>query len=465
MGRLSITAAAAGRAPTRVLLLSFASIIVTGTILLMLPAAHQQRGLSFTDAAFTATSATCVTGLVVQDTGGDFTRLGQTIILALMQVGGLGIMIFGSLFAILLGSPLSLRESVAMRDIMNEQGPGRIGQVVLFICLFTLVLEALGAAGLYGMWQVDALRGGQLFKSVFHSVSGFCNAGFSLQADSLEGYRNCYRVYAVICPLIILGGLGFPVLENVWLIARGRWRHGRRGSGGPVGTPARLTLHSKIVLATTAALLVLGWISLWTLELTRPDGRGAGLTWGAGLDTLFNSITARTAGFNTVEIGGRSAGAKLVLIFLMSVGGSPSSTAGGVKTVTLAVMVLAVYATIKRQEQVRVFRRAIPMMIVRRAATMILLYGLLLWLMALLLTITEHSLGHDLLDLLFEAASALGTVGLSTGITGHLTSAGKWVIIIAMFVGRLGPLSLLAALTFNARPIRYEYPQEPLVVG
>jgi len=463
-GRLSVSAAASGRAPTRILLTSFTSIILIGSMLLMLPAAHEHAPLPFTDAVFTATSATCVTGLIVRDTGGDFTRLGQIIILVLIQIGGLGIMIFGSLFAILMGSRLSLRESVAMSDIMNEQSAGRIGRIVVFICIFTLVLEGLGAAGLYGLWQTDPHRGGQLFQSLFHAISAFCNAGFALQNDSLIPFRDCFRVYAIIGPLIIIGGLGFPVLDNLWsiFISRRRRRPGNRRLKAPA---AKLNLHTKIVLTSSAGLLIFGWILLSILEWTRPDMPKGNTNWFISLDALFNSITARTAGFNTVNIRDLSAGSKLMLIFLMSVGGSPSSTAGGIKTVTLVVMVLAVYATIKRRRTIEIFHRTIPMMIVLRAATLILLYGLLLWLMTLLLTITEHSLGRDMLDLLFEAASALGTVGLSTGLTEHLTLAGKWVIIIAMFVGRLGPLSLLAALTFNTPPIRYQYPRETLLVG
>jgi len=462
MGRFVV--AAAGRTPTRVLLISFLTIIVTGALLLMLPAAHRGEGLSFTDAVFTATSATCVTGLVVQDTGGDFTRLGQSVILVLMQIGGLGIMIFGSLFALLLGSRLTLKETVAMRDIMHEQSPGRIGRIVVFICIFTFALEALGAIGLYGMWQTDAQRGGQTFKSIFHAVSAFCNAGFSLQTDSLESYRACARVYGIIAPLIIIGGFGFPVLENLWNLLLNFLRKRKAQSADEIKS-VRLSLHSKIVLSTSVVLVLSGFVMLLVLERIRPDGTSEGFIGIACLDALFNSITARTAGFDTVCTKDLSAASKLVLIFLMSVGGSPSSTAGGIKTVTLAVMILAIIATIKRRREVQIFHRTIPVMIVRRAATMILLYGLLLWLLTLMLTITEHSVGVDMLDLLFEVASALGTVGLSSGVTGHLTLAGKWVIIFAMFVGRLGPLSLLAALTFNARPVHYEYPAEPLVVG
>ena len=475
LGRLSIAAAASGRAPTRTLLISFAAIILVGSILLMLPAAHNGSQLCFTDAVFTATSATCVTGLTVRDTGGGFTRLGQMVILVMIQVGGLGIMIFGALFAMLLGSPLSLRESVAMRDIMNEQTPGRIGRIVVFICLITFAMEALGAMGLYGTWSstpnaetTEVLRGGALYKSIFHSISAFCNAGFSLQTDSLTGYRGCWQIYLILCPLIILGGLGFPVLHNLWVIARGRLL-GRRcrfdTEKDSAFASGRLTLHSKIVLTTTAALLLFGFVLFLVLEGVRSEPSPHSVTGIALLDSLFNSITARTAGFNTVAIDKLSAGSKLALIFLMYVGGSPSSTAGGIKTVSFAIMVLAIFATMRRRREVLVFHRTIPMMVVRRVATLIMLYGLLLWVLTLLMTITENSSDQDMLNLFFEVASALGTVGLSTGVTGQLTLAGKWIIIIAMLIGRLGPLSLLAALTFNIKPIRYEYPHEPLVVG
>jgi len=462
-GRWSV--AAAGQAPTQALLISFATIIFAGAILLMLPSAHRIDRLGFTDACFTATSATCVTGLVVKDTGGDFTRFGQTIILCLMQLGGLGIMIFGALFALLLGSPLSLRESVAMRDIMNEQAPGRIGKVIVFIFIVTLTMEFLGVLGLYGLWTKDALRGGPLYQSIFHSVSAFCNAGFSLHTDSLCAWGSNVRVFCVICPLIILGGLGFPVLSNLWQWLFWHILRLCRHQSPILKPPVRLSLHSKIVLTTSFFLVITGALLILILELTRQNNSVTFFHGKIYLDALFNSITVRTAGFNTIDINQLGSGSKLVLILLMCIGGSPSSTAGGIKTVTFAVMVLAIYATMRRRPQVQAFHRSIPIMIVRRTSTLIMLYGLLLWIMTLLLTITERSKGHDLMDLLFEVTSALGTVGLTTGITAHLTIAGKWVVIAAMFVGRLGPLSLLAALTFNTQSVRYEYPREPLIVG
>lgn len=463
-GRLTVRTVATGRGPMRMLLSSFACLILIGAALLSLPACNRGgESLAVTDAVFTATSAACVTGLVVRDTGHDFTRLGQGIILLLIQVGGLGIMIFGTLFALLMGRSLSMRESVAMRDIMEEVAPSRITSLVVFVCLSTFVIELVGMLAMSGMWESDPVTGGKWFKSLFHSVSAFCNAGFSLQSDSLCGYRFRWGTYLVMCPLIILGGLGYPVLNNGYEWLRTRLRSGK---GSRLETPVyRFSLHTRIVVVTTVSLLLCSTALLVVLEGTRPAGSASGSSLGMWLDGFFNAVTARTAGFNTVEIADRSAGAKLSLILLMCIGGSPGSTAGGIKTATLAVMVLAVVATMRRSRYITVFGRSIPIMIVRRAATLMLLYMALLWLVTLLLTITEHSRGSDMLDLLFEAASALGTVGLSTGVTGELTLAGKWVIIAAMFAGRLGPLSLLTALSFNTRPEPYEYPLENVVVG
>lgn len=462
IGRLSMAAAASGRAPARALMASFVVIIMIGALLLMLPAAHRGQRLSFTDAVFTATSATCVTGLIVRDTGSGFTRMGQSVILVMIQAGGLGIMLFGALFSMLLSSRLSLRESMAMGDIMNEQSPARIGRMVVFVILMTVVIEVLGVLCSYGMWQTDEVTGGQLFKSIFHAISAYCNAGFSLQTDSLGSYQAHWKVYAVIVPLIIVGGLGFPVLDNLFAMMASRWRRRRQDY---LEMPVRLNLHSKIVLATTLVLLVLGWLLLGVLESTGRQFYTTEPGWEVWRDSWFNSVTARTAGFNTIQISALTPASKLTMILLMFVGGSPSSTAGGIKTVTLAVMFLTVYATMRRQQLIQTFKRKIHMTIVRKASTLMLMYGLLLWLLTLLLSITEQRHGWDLLDLMFEAASALGTVGLSTGVTEQLTFAGKWVIIVAMLIGRLGPLSLLAALAARSRQVSYEYPAESLVVG
>lgn len=466
--------ASSGRNPTQVLILMFVVLICAGAGLLMLPKSHNLDRMSATDAFFTATSATCVTGLIVVDTGKDFTVMGQTIILILIQLGGLGIVIFGAVLALLLGQALSVRESVAMQDLVNAQTLRSISLMIGFIFLTTLLVEGLGAVSLLPMWD-DAAVGCEphlrWFYSVFHSVSAFCNAGFSLFTDSLTHYHGSWGIYGVICPLIILGGLGFGVLYNLTHVATDRIRRFIRIQRDPeaslrLGIPQRLTLQTKIVLCVSGILIVAGTGLLMLFEQfsPQPDHDSRFLT------ALFQSISARTAGFNTMNIAAMSEGSKLVLIVLMFIGGSPGSTAGGIKTVTLALIVMVLYATLRKRREVEMFKRSVRLVVVGRAMTVMLLFMVLLVVMTLLLALTERSHcqgpgGWTLLDLGFEAASALGTVGLSTGVTDTLTTAGKWIIIVTMLIGRLGPLTLLAGLTLNLKSASYDYPSEPLMVG
>ena len=467
--------ASSGQNPTQVLIMLFVVLICAGAGLLMLPKAHNMEKMSVTDAFFTATSATCVTGLiVVKDTGSDFTQMGQTIILMLIQLGGLGIVIFGAVLALLLGQALTVRESVAMQDLVNAQTLRSISLMIGFIFLTTLLIEGLGAVSLMGMWD-DAGIGCEphqrWFYSIFHSVSAFCNAGFSLFPDSMVGYNGSWGVYGVICPLIILGGLGFGVLYNLAHVVGDRVVRFVRVKRDPeaslrLGMPQRLTLQTKIVLCTSFILIAAGTILLMLFEHFSPqdvhDSRFK--------IALFQSITARTAGFNTIDIAALSEGSKLVMIVLMFIGGSPGSTAGGIKTVTLALIVMVLYATLQKRREVEMFKRSVRLVVVGRAMTVMLLFIILLTVMTSLLVLTERENctgpdGWKLMDLGFEAASALGTVGLSTGVTPTLTTAGKWIIIVTMLIGRLGPLTLLAGLTFNLKPASYDYPSEPLMVG
>ncbi len=466
--------ASSGQNPTQVLIMLFVVLICAGAGLLMLPKAHNMEKISVTDAFFTATSATCVTGLIVVDTGSDFTQLGQTIILMLIQLGGLGIVIFGAVLALLLGQALTVRESVAMQDLVNAQTLRSISLMIGFIFLTTLLIEGLGAVSLMGMWD-DAGIGCEphqrWFYSIFHSISAFCNAGFSLFPESLINYSDSWGVYGVICPLIILGGLGFGVLYNLAHVVGDRIVRFVRVKRDPeaslrLGIPQRLTLQTKIVLCTSLILIVAGTILLMLFEHFSPefdhDSRFK--------IALFQSITARTAGFNTIDIAALSEGSKLVMIVLMFIGGSPGSTAGGIKTVTLALIVMVLYATLQKRREVEMFKRSVRLVVVGRAMTVMLLFIILLTVMTSLLVLTEREncMGPDgwkLMDLGFEAASALGTVGLSTGVTPTLTTAGKWIIIVTMLIGRLGPLTLLAGLTFNLKPASYDYPSEPLMVG
>jgi len=471
--RTSVNMAASGKNPTQTLIISFLVLIISGAGLLMLPRASTGDNLSFVDALFTATSATCVTGLIVKDTGRDFSLMGQIVILTLIQLGGLGIVVFGAVFALLLGQALSLRESVAMQDLLSARTLSRIGNIIAFIFIGTVVIEAVGAVSLFGMWNDVPGRientEQQWFCSIFHSISAFCNAGFSLFNDSFISYNRSWGVYLVVCPLIILGGLGFGVLYDIVTTAADRvkrilkklfFKRYRLS----METPKRLRLQTKIVLSVSACLIVLGMLAILVFERYASGSNSPGKT--DVLGALFQSVTARTAGFNTVDISATSASSKFILILLMFIGGSPGSTAGGIKTVTLAVVVMTAIAALRKRQEVEMFKRSVRIVVVGRAVTVTLLFLAVLFTTTLALSITENSNdGFTMSDIMFEASSALGTVGLSTGITASLTTAGKFIIIATMLIGRLGPLTLLAALTFDLKPARYNYPDEAVIVG
>ncbi len=479
--------AGAGIHPVWILIGSFVIVILFGAGLLMLPkAAPQDNPLGFTDALFTATSATCVTGLIVRDTGTEFARFGQVVILAMIQLGGLGIMVSGTIFALLVGRGLSIRESLMAGQTFADGTIGRIGKMVKFAIISTLLIEAAAAAVMYTMWsdflgKELSLNAEVVFTSVFHAVSAFCNAGFSLQSDSLMGMRENWQIIGVMAPLIFLGGLGFPVLYDLtgalwnWL-----FRQATR-SRGPI-----LTLHSKLVLSMSIVLLLAGAVGLFMFETSG----GSGQTFGAPISTqyddhplaqrdtmaqlpagdqvresVFQSVTARTAGFNTVDMDQLSMGGKLWMCILMIIGGSPASTAGGMKTTTLAVLVLTIWCMLRRRERVEAFKRSITEPFVRKAVTLAGLYLTLVLGVTLLLCITLSDRGLTFMQIFFEACSACGTVGLSCGVTGCLTTGAKYVIILAMFIGRLGPLTLLLALTVRLKTVKYAYPNEEVVLG
>jgi len=473
--RTCVNLAASGKNPTRTLIASFLFLIISGAGFLMLPraAGKDKENLSFIDALFTSTSATCVTGLIVKNTGEDFSLMGQVVILALIQLGGLGIVVFGAVFALLLGQALSLRESVAMQDLLSARTLSRLGNMIAFIFVGTVAIEAIGAVTMFGMWddvpgRVSTIHE-QWFCSIFHSISSFCNAGFSLFSDSFVSYSSSWGVFLVVCPLIILGGLGFSVLYDLANILADRVKRFFMKSFNKqyrfsMEAPKRMRLQTKIVLCVSAALIVLGAGAILLFE--RYAG-GSGQDREADvLGALFQSITARTAGFNTVDISSMSASSRFVLILLMFIGGSPGSTAGGIKTVTLAVVIMTAVTALRKRGEVEMFRRSIRVAIVGRAITITLLFATVLFVATLALSITENSNADaNMSDIMFEAGSALGTVGLTTGLTPDLTDAGKLIIIIVMLVGRLGPLTLLAALTFNIKPVQYNYPDEAIIVG
>lgn len=468
--RSCVNLAATGRNPAKTLIITFLVLIITGAGMLSLPRSYNTEQISFVDALFTATSATCVTGLIVKDTGRDFSFMGQTVILTLIQLGGLGIVIFGAVLALLLGQALSVRESVAMQDLLSAKTLGKISQLIVFIFAVTIIVEAIGAISLFGMWDnvpgtiQSAPR--QWFCSIFHSISAFCNAGFSLFNTSMVNYNDNWPVYGVMAPLIILGGLGFGVLYNLVNVTTDKVKRTlksilfrKSGSIFETTAPGKIRLQTKIVLTTSLILILAGTAAIMLFERNRQTDSNFFLS------ALFQSITARTAGFNTIDISSMTAAGKLILIMLMFIGGSPGSTAGGIKTVTFAVVIMVAYATLRKRREVEVFKRSVPLVVVGRAVTITLLFAAVFLGVVFLLTITESQNSFAMEDIIFETGSALGTVGLTTGITPSLTTAGKLIIIITMLIGRLGPLTLLASMTFNLRAVGYNYPVEPIVVG
>lgn len=496
--------------PTWLLLGSFAFLILAGTGALMLErSTSQDHPISFVDALFTSASATCVTGLSVLDTGSDFTPLGHAIILVLIQLGGLGLMLFGTFFALLVGRELSARASGALGIMLASERAGEMKRLAMFVVVVTLVIEGAGAALFYPMFAQAGDNSGlpmpaarTAFYSVFHSVSAFCNAGLSLYRDNMmqgvkQGWaqplRAHWQVLGVMAPLIVLGGLGFPVLQDIGRCLSDRLRQAwRRLRGLPRLHRPRphLTLHSRIVLTTTGSLLVLGAAALILVEPPQapPPGqeipRDAGYygehkrytpnlgdwphTGAAGRvhGAIFQSVSARTAGFNSINLAELSDAGKLVLCWLMLIGGSPASTAGGMKTVTFAVMLIIVYSVLRRRRDVEAYQRKLSTELVRMSVTIVVLYLLMVAASTLLLSVTLQGVkGISFLDIFFEASSACGTVGLSTGVTGVLNEFGKYVVIFSMYLGRVGPLTLLLAFTSKWRHVDYSYPQEEVVIG
>ena len=473
--------------PGILLPLSFLLMAGVGALLLKIPVAvppGQQIG--WVDALFTATSAVCVTGLIVRDTATQFTPFGQVVIGLLIQLGGLGIMVFGSVLAMALGTRLSLRENLSLKAMLHDLPLRKVTSYVRFVVVATLGIELLGAAVMAPLWHGDLSWDQRAGLSVFHSISAFCNAGFALQSDNLEAYRYSPLVYCVAAPLIVIGGLGFPVLDNLLQAAQARlarWRRLRRDGFSFTGAlnqrPAKLTLHTKVVLTTTAVLYLYGVAALIAAQVkphlnayfqqgvtansTAPSPltlRGFGAIVA---DAGFTSITARTAGFNTIPIEDIEPAGRFAVMTLMIIGASPGGTGGGMKTAAAALLVLTVVATLRRRPATEVFSRRVREEVVRKAATVAAAFFGLIVVCTGLLCLSEP---YPFEKILFEAISAASTTGLSLGITGDLTTFGKVVVIATMFAGRVGPLAMIGAMIFIHRPrASFTYPNETVVLG
>jgi trk system potassium uptake protein TrkH len=445
--------------PARTVIMSFALAIVAGSLLLVQPFVTMDgRGLTFVDALFTSTSAVCVTGLIVVDTATAFTLWGKIIILGLIQIGGLGIMVLSYFVVFTIGRSASIEDKLLLSYMLSERDMRHLSRSLKSIIYLTFLIETTGALLLF--WAFSRRlppNPPTVFLSLFHSISAFCNAGFSLFSDSLESYRSDITVNLVICTLIVFGGLSFAVLINLIRYGNSKVKSLLREKPAQ---PSTLSLNTKIILLGTVTLIVLGMLFLYGSEhrktLFSMDLKTQYLS------AFFQSITLRTAGFNTIDMTSLTAGSYLFMIMLMFIGAASGSTAGGIKINTVAVLTAQVRSTMQDRQTVTLSRYSISRDLVIRAF-LILLFGITAVITgALLLTLTE---GFPFVNILFETVSAFGTVGLSTGITAKLTVVGRLIVTLLMFAGRLGPLTLLAAATERKRRVHIEYPQGDIILG
>ncbi|AGL03399.1 TrkH family potassium uptake protein [Desulfoscipio gibsoniae] len=436
--------------PPLFIILGFAVIILIGTVLLALPVSSSSgNSLGLLDSLFTATSAVCVTGLVVFDTGTKYSSFGEIIIMILIQLGGLGFMIFGVTTAVLLGKKIGLKQRLLIQESTHAISTAGLVKLSLNILIITLVFETVATIILTVRWYGEMGLFKAVYYALFHSVSAFNNAGFSLWPDSLTRYVGDPVVNLVISALFITGGIGFIVIMDLYV--KRQWQ--------------KLSLNSKIVLVTSGLLSVAGFVVVFILESFNSQTFGelnfSQRLWAA----YFQGVVPRTAGFNTIEIGQMIAASQLFIIFLMFIGASSGSTGGGIKTNTFAILILSLFAITRGRNEISVFHRTVTVEIILRSLAVIIASMGVIITASFLLTITEHSTQRDFLEILFEATSAFGTVGLSMGLTGDLSPLGKLIIIITMFIGRLGPLTMAFALAQKGIKPKIRYTEEKILIG
>ena len=437
--------------PARLLATLFAAVCLTGAGLLSLPVATH-NGIGFVDALFTATSATCVTGLMTLDPASDFTMFGQVVILGLIQIGGLGIMTFSTFFLVLLGQPVSLRDSSLMLDAFSIGKALSVRGLLKRIMALTFAMEAIGAVALYLRWAPQMGSKQALFYAIFHSVSAFCNAGISLFPGSLAPFATDEIVNATIMVLIIAGSLGFLTIVEMHYISS-------RAAGGQ---PWRMSLNCKLILSVTIVLTVLSAMFIFFMER---HGAFTFMTTGeAAMAALFQAVT-RTAGFTTVDIGQFTHASLFMYILLMLVGAAPGSVGGGIKVTTFGVLIAMAAAKFADRERVDMFGKTIPADVISRSFSIAFISVQMVVGFTMLLLITESAAGTPFMPVLFEAVSAFGTVGLSLGITAALSVQGKILVTLLMFIGRLGPLAVTMAVGGRKTRVEIQYAEERVMVG
>ena len=432
--------------PPQILILGFGVVILLGSILLNTPWAVKDGTSNWLTALFTATSAVCVTGLVVVDTQTHWTLFGQIIIMLLIQVGGLGIMSFATFFFLLLGKRINLKQRIIMQQSINKNSVEGIVNVFRYLLLFSFIVEVIGCIILAVHWTSSMGITKAIWFGIFHSISAFNNAGFDLFGNfsSLTEFSTDMMTNMVISSLLIIGGLGFVVVFEIYNFKNSR----------------KISLHSKVTLITTAILIILGTIIILVSEYNHALSEYT--LSGKLIAAYFQSVTPRTAGFNTIDLSKLLLSTQLFIMVLMYVGGSPGSTAGGIKTTTFTLLWLAIYSLLRGKKDTEILGRRIPHQEVFRALAIALLSIFFIVLIVFLILLTHEA---DFIKVLFEVISALGTVGLSLGLTTDLNTIGRILIIITMFVGRLGPLTIGYALAYRKKQPDIRYPEGKIMIG
>lgn len=451
--------------PAQIIALSFLLIILIGGVLLSLPISHAPGvNVSVIDAFFTTVSAVCVTGLVTVTTASTWNLFGKLVILGLIQIGGLTLITIFTFLVVYIGKKVSLKNRLAIQAAFNNTSLGGMVRMVKLVIKGTLLCEGVGAILLFFLFLGRGVPWHQAaFFGVFHAISAFCNAGFDIIGESsLIPYSSSFGINMVVMMLIIVGGIGFTVWRDLLNKLMAKMLHSFRRK-------ARLSLHAKLALILTGVLLLSGALFFLIVEYRNPQTMGTFSFGHKVLASFFQSVTLRTAGFATINQAGLTESSKLVSSMLMLIGGSPGGTAGGIKTVTLAIILCSVWSIIKGRQKIVVFERKISVLTLQKSLTIVVLMLALLFAGTAILSFTEdHTrFPHDFLDLLYEVSSALGTVGLTTGITPHLSIVGKLLLMLCMFIGRIGPITLIISLShgLHASDDLVGYPEEDVMIG
>jgi len=441
--------------PAQILAAGFLALIMFGTLLLALPfSATDGVSVGIVDALFTSVSSVCVTGLIVRDTPKDFSLFGQMVIMILVQIGGLGYMTSATIISLLLGKRIGLRERLVMKEGLNVFSLEGLVRFTKRVLLATIIIEGFGAICLAFRFSKDFSIAEAVYLGVFHSITSFNNAGFSLFSDNMMRYRGDLSINIILMVLIFLGGIGFIIFSDLYKFLKKEIMV--------------LSLHTKLTLITSGILILLGAVLLLLFEGHNPNTLQGLPIKEKVLAALFHSVSARTAGFNTVDIGKMATDSLFMLIILMVIGASPGSTGGGIKTTTFAIMIVALWSTVKGRQDATVFGRRLPVDLIAKAFLLTTMVTIIIIVATIVLLLSEDK---SLISTLFEVASAFGTVGLSTGNGGVLSLSalfsdlGKIVIAITMYVGRLGPLLLSIAVAKGAYVQRYRYPEEKVLIG